>query len=185
MTVEDLAHAAQVTSDNAAANLLLRRLGGPQAVTRFWREIGDEVSRIDAYEPDVNRIPPGTQENSTTPEAMAHTVAKLTTTGVLDDASRTKLLGWTHETPTGGRRIRAGLPRHWASGDKTGTALPKEEPATYVDLAWLEPPGRAPVTIAAYYLDPSPYTGKMRPETEAVLAHVGRIATDWILSRNG
>ena len=55
-----LAEAAQVTSDNAAANLLLRRLGGPEAMTRFWQEIGDGTSRLDDYEPALNVIPPGT-----------------------------------------------------------------------------------------------------------------------------
>lgn len=62
-----------MTSDNAAANVLMRRLGGPQAVTRFWREIGGTKSRLDAYEPAVNVIPPGTEENSTTPRARPTT----------------------------------------------------------------------------------------------------------------
>src|SRR5690606_23289228 len=70
LTVAALAEAIQVTSDNAAANVLMRRLGGPEALTRFWRGLGDGVSRIDGYEPEINVIPPGTEENSTTPRAM-------------------------------------------------------------------------------------------------------------------
>ena len=42
-----MAEAMQITSDNAAANLVLRRLGGPSALTAFWRSLGDSVSRID------------------------------------------------------------------------------------------------------------------------------------------
>ena len=80
-----LAEAVQVTSDNAAANVLMRRLGGPAAVTRFWREIGDEISRIDGYEPTINVIPPGTTQNSTTPRAMAETVRRIVLGDVLAD----------------------------------------------------------------------------------------------------
>src|SRR5690606_22662400 len=47
LPIRELARAAQVTSDNTAANVLLRRFGGPQALTGFWRSLGDRVSRLD------------------------------------------------------------------------------------------------------------------------------------------
>jgi beta-lactamase class A len=179
MTVVELAHATQTTSDNAAANLLMRRLGGPQAVTRFWRELGDPVSRLDAYEPELNRIPPGTQENSTTPEAMARTIAKILTGDVLAAADAKRLRGWMRETRTGDRRLRAGVPTGWDSGDKTGTAVPDAPPATYVDIAFVTPPGRAPLILTGYFTDRTDSGGEMRPEAEAVLASVGALAAEW------
>jgi beta-lactamase class A len=180
MTVVELAQATQTTSDNAAANLLMRRLGGPQVVTRFWRDLGDPVSRLDAYEPALNRIAPGTQENSTTPEAMARTLAKILTDGVLAPADAERLRGWMRDTRTGARRIRAGVPNGWDSGDKTGTAVPDTPPATYVDIAFITPPGGAPVMVTGYFTDPMDSDGEMRPQAEAVLARVGALAAEWV-----
>ena len=44
MTIGELCLATADMSDNTAANLLLARLGGPQAVTAFLRGIGDAVT---------------------------------------------------------------------------------------------------------------------------------------------
>ncbi|MET1757125.1 class A beta-lactamase [Novosphingobium sp. RD2P27] len=183
MTFVELAHATQVTSDNAAANILMRRLGGPGAVTRFWRELGDPVSRLDAYEPALNRIPPGTLENSTTPMAMAHTVGEILYGDVLSRSDAERLRGWMRETATGARRIRAGLPGGWDAGDKTGTAIPDGLPATYVDIAFVAPPGRSPLIVASYFEDPVDSGGDMRPEAEGALAQVGSLAASWAQSR--
>jgi beta-lactamase class A len=49
MTLAELCEAALQVSDNAAANLLLRVLGGPPAITEFARGIGDEESRLDRF----------------------------------------------------------------------------------------------------------------------------------------
>src|SRR5690606_6814945 len=74
LSIVELSRAIQVTSDNTGANVLLRRFGGPEALTRFWRSLGDQVSRLDRYEPELNSVPPGTELDTTTPAAMAHTV---------------------------------------------------------------------------------------------------------------
>lgn len=37
---------ATITSDNTAANLILDSYGGPQALTAFARELGDNVTRL-------------------------------------------------------------------------------------------------------------------------------------------
>jgi beta-lactamase class A len=72
MSVEALAQAAQVYSDNVAANLLLKQLGGPGAFTAFCRELGDSVTRLDRYEPMLNLSAPGDARDTTTPLAMVH-----------------------------------------------------------------------------------------------------------------
>ena len=53
MRLDDLAQAAQMQSDNGAANALLRHLGGPAALTDWLRQLGDTVTRIDRYEPEI------------------------------------------------------------------------------------------------------------------------------------
>lgn len=174
LAVEDLAHAIVVTSDNTAANALLRRFGGPEQLTRFWRAIGDDVSRLDRYEPELNVTPPGTRLDTTTPAAMAATTAALINGKTLSPASRAKLKAWMRETKTGRDRIRSGFPAGWDSGDKTGTGIGKTK-HTYVDLAFGGPAGRTALIVTAYF-EPARLVEPMDPVATAALAEVGRIA---------
>lgn len=177
LTALGMAEGAQLTSDNLCANLLMRRLGGPAALTRFWRDLGDATSRLDRYETALNRVEPGEQQDTTTPEAMARSAAAFLLGPVLTPSSRATLLGWTRATATGLKRIRAGLPMGWQAGDKTGTALFDDLPAKVNDVAVAFPPGGNPLVITAYYETPGP-VATIRAQDEAVLAQVGRIAAD-------
>lgn len=179
LSILTLAEAVQITSDNAAANILMRRLGGPAAVTRFWRAIGDDVSRLDGYEPAINVIPPGTQENSTTPRAMAETVRRIVLGDVLGPASRARLRQWMAATQSGANRIRAGLPAGWHGLDKTGTGMRPGIGNKVNDLAVLMPPGDgSPLVVTGYFENPS-FAEDVRPADEAVLKQLGGIAVGW------
>lgn len=181
LSVQALAEAAQLTSDNAAANLLLRRIGGPQALTRFWRELGDRQSRLDRFEPDMNLVPPGEVRDTVLPEAIAQTAARLCYGFALAPASRVRLLGWLARTETGRRRIRAALPPGWTGGDKTGTGIAPGMANKYNDIAVLHPPkGRSPLVVAAFYEAPG-YFDSIRPQDEAVLKAVGEVAVQWVI----
>ncbi len=179
MTVLELAEATQVTSDNVAANLLLELLGGPEGFTRLLRESGDDTTRLDRYEPEMNLVPAGEVRDTTTPHAMAHSVARFVTGDLLSSTSRETLAEWMVATRTGRRRLRAGLPEEWRSGDKTGTGVAETMTNKYNDVAVVWPPERAPLVLAAYYEAPA-YFDSIRPEDEAVLAAVGRWAAGLI-----
>lgn len=174
LSVKELARATLVTSDNTAANVLMRRFGGPAELTRFWRSLGDEASRLDRYEPELNVTPPGTELDTTTPAAMAATTAALVQGNALTSGSRALLKAWMAEVSTGRDRIRAGFPPAWESGDKTGTGI-GDAKHTYVDIAFGGPAGRAPLIITAYF-EPSRLVKPMDPIATAALAEVGRIA---------
>lgn len=174
LSVRDLARATLVTSDNTAANVLMRRFGGPAALTAFWRSIGDTVSRLDRYEPALNVVPPGTALDTTTPAAMAATVAALVHGNVLRADSRALLKAWMSDVKTGQDRLRLGFPADWRSGDKTGTGG-KVTPI-YVDLAYGGPIGRDPLIVTAYF-EPSRLAKPVGADAAAVLAAVGRIAS--------
>jgi beta-lactamase class A len=179
LPIRTLAEAIQVTSDNAAANVLMRRLGGPAAVTRFWRGIGDGTSRLDGYEPDINVIPPGTTQNSTTPRAMAATVRRIVLGDVLGATSRTRLRAWMAATRSGQDRIRAGMPAGWRGLDKTGTGMRPATGNKTNDLAVLLPPGGGhPLIVTGYYENPS-FAEDVRPADEAVLKALGTLAVAW------
>ena len=179
MTVAALAEATQLTSDNVAANLLLGLLGGPQGFTAILRAMGDTVTRIDRLEPTMNLVPAGEVRDTTTPRAMAESVARIMTGEWLSAASRARLEQWTVATATGRKRIRAGLPADWRAGDKTGTGIAPGMANKHNDVAIVWPPDRAPVVIAAYF-EAGGHFRSMRPEDDAVLAEVGRIAAQWI-----
>ncbi len=181
LSIGALAQAAQELSDGTAANLLVRRLGGPEAVTARWREMGDAVSRLDRYEPDLGLVLSGDLRDTTSPLAMAQLVSRIVTTDLLSAHSRTRLLGWMKNTQTGARRLRAGLPADWPSGNKTGTGRAEGTTNKCNDVAVTFPPARGPIIVAAYF-DSGEYTPQIEPRHEAVLAQVGRIAAQWALS---
>lgn len=178
MRIDALAEAAQTTSDNVAANLLIARLGGPERVTAMFRAMGDEQTRIDRLEPQMNYVPAGEIRDTTTPREMAQTAARLITGDVLAEATRARLREWMIATQTGLRRIRAGLPPDWTAGDKTGTGITAGMPNKHNDVAVIWPPSRAPLAVAAYYDAPGEFD-RMRAEDDAVLAQVGRLVAAW------
>ncbi|MFZ9394433.1 MAG: class A beta-lactamase [Erythrobacter sp.] len=173
-TLRELAQAAQMLSDNTAANLLLARIGGPERLNTFWRQIGDNVSRLDRIEPELNQVPVGELRDSTTPEAMCRTVAALCFGDVLGPAAQAELRQWLAGTQTGLRRVRAGLPAGWQAGDKTGTSLWPGMGSLYVDIGFAQPPDRAPLAFATYFRAGAAHEA-MDPAAEAVLAEVGRV----------
>jgi beta-lactamase class A len=142
--VRELCDAAVRYSDNTAGNLLLADVGGPAGITAFARSLGDEVTRLDRTEPELNTAIPGDERDTTTPRAIATSLGALVLGDHLDPADRTLFTEWLVGNTTGATRIRAGLPPDWRVGDKTGTG----SYATANDVAVAWPPGGAPVLVA-------------------------------------
>ncbi|MBR0682520.1 class A beta-lactamase [Roseomonas eburnea] len=166
MTLAELCEAAMTTSDNAAANLLLRVLGGPGGLTAYLRGLGDEVTGLDRIEPALNDVPPDDPRDTTTPAAMLATLRRLTLGDALSPASRQQLVAWLRANRTGGSRLRARLPAGWQAGDRTGTA--PRGTSNVVGLLW-PPVGAAPLVVTAY-LTGSPAPAAAR---DMALAEVG------------
>ncbi|MFE7855253.1 class A beta-lactamase [Streptomyces sp. NPDC057403] len=121
MTIAELCDAAVRCSDNSAGNFLLRELGGPTAITRFARSLGDPVTRLDRWEPELNSAEPGRRTDTTSPRAIGRTTARLLLGGALNPSDRALLTHWLLNNTTGGTRIRAGVPGTWAVAEKTGS----------------------------------------------------------------
>jgi beta-lactamase class A len=182
MSIGHMAKAAQMTSDNAATNILLRHLGGPDAFTAQLRALGDATTRLDRYEPVMNGVGPSEVRDTTSPEAMARTIGKMLTSDWLKPERRAQLIVWMVDTRTGLKRIRAGLPEGWRAGDKTGSvAGATNAPDRYNDIAIIWPTDRPPIIVTAYYESPVK-SENLRDEDQAVLAQVGSIAARWALT---
>jgi len=160
MTVDALCAAAITVSDNTAANLLVKLMGGPAAITQFARSLGDDITRIDRVEPDLNVTSPGDLRDTSTPARMAENLRVLTLEDALPPEARMHLTDLLVANTTGGQAIRAGLPSGWKVGDKTGSGAQGE--SNDIAVAW--PPGRAPLVISVY-------TSPTDPKLPAEQAH--------------
>ena len=171
MTVAALCEAAVELSDNTAANLLLRSVGGPGGWTRYVRTLGDRVSRLDRAEPALNSSIPGDPRDTTTPAAFLADLRKAVLGDALKPASRQRLQDWMIACKTGDARLRAGLPRHWKVGDKTGTWSAENAYASSNDIAvvWTE---TQPILITCYVTGRDSVPGKLR---DAAIADVARL----------
>lgn len=166
MSLAALCEATITTSDNAAANLILDSYGGPAALTAYLRTLGDNVTRIDRREPELNVKHPDEPMDTTTPRAMVMNLQKLVLGDALSAASRALLTKWLEGNTTGGKRLRAGLPDNWRVGEKTGTF---QTDANDSGVVW--PPERAPLIVSAYLAD----SKVDNVAKDATLAEVGRV----------
>ena len=170
MTLGALCEAAIEQSDNTAGNLLLDAIGGPPGVTNFARSLGDQVTRLDRKEPELNSAIPGDERDTTTPGSMLADMTRILTADVLSRSSRRQLEDWLQGNKTGETMIRAGVPTNWVIGDKTGRGA---NGATN-DIAIMHPPDRAPVLLAIYSVG-STATANDRA---AAIAEVAKIAAE-------
>jgi beta-lactamase class A len=146
MKLSALCAAAITLSDNTAANLLLKTIGGPQGLTRYARALGDEHTRLDRTEPDLNDITLGDERDTTTPAAMLKNLHALLLEDRLSPTLRVQLEAWMVENKTGNNLIRAGLPKDWRVGDKTG----RGGLGATADIAIVRPPGKPPILLVVY-----------------------------------
>jgi beta-lactamase class A len=146
LVVRDMCAAIVEVSDNTAANLLLSLIGGPLGFTNYVRERRDPVTRLDRNEPGLNTNLPDDLRDTTTPDAMVGTMSNILLGDALSEDGREQLIRWMINSRTGLDRLRAGLPRDWVAGDKTGTGA--NGAANDNAIVW--PPDRAPIIIAAY-----------------------------------
>jgi beta-lactamase class A len=166
MSVAELCDAAVTLSDNSAANLLLASMGGPSAITELARSLGDELTRLDRIETELNEATPGDPRDTTTPAAMAKNLKALTLGTALYASSRDQLIAWLIGCKTGDAKIRAGLPRGWRVGDKTGNG----GHGSNNDVAVIWPEGHPPVIVASYLTE----TTGTDDQRNAAHAAVGR-----------
>jgi len=146
MRLGALCEAAIEQSDNTAGNLLLQTVGGPGGLTKFARSLGDNVTRLDRIEPELNTAKEGDERDTTSPATMCSDVVRIIATDLLSQKSRELLQNWLLGNQTGTALVRSGVPPEWRVGDKTGRSGQGETN----DVAVLYPPNGAPIFVAIY-----------------------------------
>jgi beta-lactamase class A len=167
LTVEQLCKGTVELSDNPAANILIREMGGLDAWRSWYRAVGDSVTRVDRLETELNTAIPDDPRDTTTPAQTVANLDKVLLGSLLTPAHRSLLEGWLVNTPTGAGRIKAGVPAGYRVAHKTGTGAK----ASYNDIGMVWPSKGAPILIAVYFTgarDASP------AQIEAVVAEATR-----------
>ena len=168
MSLAELCEAALTLSDNTAGNLLLASFGGPAGLTEFALSMGDDITRLDRTEPDLNEAAPWDPRDTTTPAAMIGNLRRLLLGDILSPASRDQLTAWMRANKTGDTRLRAGVPTGWRVADKTGSG---RNGATN-DIGALWPPNGPPLLAAVYLAE----TSSSADQRNEIIARVGRQA---------
>jgi beta-lactamase class A len=171
-SIAALCESAVVESDNTAANTLLKRAGGPEGLTQFLHSVGDDTTRVDRQEPDVNENAPGDPRDTTTPEAMVQSMKTILFGDGLAEKWQKKILDMMERCKTGRKRLRAGFPKEWIVCDKTGTG--EHGAINDVAVAMRKYHMRSPILVACY-------TTEVKADLDAVeLAHtrVARVVTE-------
>ncbi|MCD7034116.1 class A beta-lactamase [Metabacillus sp. GX 13764] len=146
MTLKEICDAALRYSDNTAANLLLKELGGPEEFKKSLRNIGDQVTEPERYETELNTAIPGDIRDTSTPRTFALDLKAFTTGKLLPPDKQAFLVDTMRRNTTGDKLIRAALPKGWTAGDKTGSG----SYGTRNDIAIVWPPHKAPIVMAIF-----------------------------------
>ncbi|MFF9482887.1 class A beta-lactamase [Streptomyces sp. NPDC014733] len=145
MTLRGLCDAAVRYSDNTAANLLFDKLGGPKGLNAALKKLGDHVTRMERPEPLLSTWDPKSTRDTTTPRALAKDLRAYVLGEALRPAERTQLTTWLRTNTTGDTLIRAGVPKGWVVGDKTGMG---SNYGTRNDIAVLWPEHSSPIVVS-------------------------------------
>ncbi|WP_010196309.1 class A beta-lactamase [Psychrobacter sp. PAMC 21119] len=165
MSLGELCQATLSTSDNSAANFILQAIGGPKSLTQFLRASGDNTTRLDRWETELNEAIPKDKRDTTTPIAMITTLEKFVVGDTLSTESRQQLQSWLKGNEVGDALFRKGVPSDWIVADRTGAGGYGSRAITAV--MW--PPGRKPVIAALYITE----TDASFEDRDAMIAKIG------------
>lgn len=174
INLSELCEATMTISDNTAANLILQSLGGPESVTVFSRQLGDDVTRLDRWETELNEAVPSDERDTTTPNAMIGNLEQLLLGNVLTEESRNLLKTWLINNQVADDLFRSVKPDGWIIGDRTGAGGFGSRAITAV--IW--PPEREPIFVAFYITE----TTASFEERNAAIAQLGRVFMESIES---
>lgn len=169
LTIRELMQAAVEVSDNPAANILIREMGGIAVWRSWWPTFGDTTTVISRLEPDLNTALPNDPRDTCLPEQTLANIREMAFSDRLTPEHDALLHGWLTASPTGPNRIKAGAPEGWTVAHKTGTGAN----GTANDVAMLTPLSGSPVIVAAYFTGA---TGATDDQRDAVIAEATRRA---------
>ncbi len=146
MTFGEVCRAAVSYSDNTAANVVFDAIGGTTGFNSYMQSIGDDQTRLDRKEPELNDATPGDERDTTTPNDIVSSLRKILLGNGLSVSSRNVLTQWMLDDQVAGALLRASLPSNWKIADKTGAGGYGSR--SIVAVIW--PPSKQPVVVGIY-----------------------------------
>lgn len=169
-------------SDNAAADLLLRIVGGPAVVQNYIRSLGITGFQLQDSEHGLHADPTAQYRNWFEPAAAAQLLQRLVSNPPISSAANDFLLQTLTNSAVGASRLPAGLPAGTVIAHKTGTSGEhngKAEATNDIGLITL-PDGRH-LAVAVFMTD-AQANGTTR---DSVIARIGRAAYDEAVHAEG
>ncbi|WP_198555511.1 class A beta-lactamase [Shewanella sp. Pdp11] len=167
VTLADACKATMTYSDNTAANFAIKKSGGPEGITSFLRSMGDDITRADRYEPDLNTNPEGDLRDTSTANAMAANFNKLLLGNILSTQSKEQLKDWMMGNKVADNMLRLVLPTGWEIADRTGAN--SYGARGIISMVWSE--SQQPLIISIYIKKENTAI----EEREKVISEIGRV----------
>lgn len=118
VTLKEACRAALSQSDNRAANFIFVHTGGPKALTEWLRQKGDNTTRSDRLEPDLNLSGKNEYRDTTTPSNASLNWQRFDST--LPQAAREQWLSDLASNQMASNLFRSRLPENWTLYDRSG-----------------------------------------------------------------
>ncbi|MCL1135671.1 class A beta-lactamase [Shewanella hafniensis] len=167
VTLADACKATMTYSDNTAANFAIKKSGGPEGITSFLRSMGDDITRADRYEPDLNTNLEGDLRDTSTANAMAANFNKLLLGNILSTQSKEQLKDWMMGNKVADNMLRLVLPTGWEIADSTGAN--SYGARGIISMVWSE--SQQPLIISIYIKKENTAI----EEREKVISEIGRV----------
>lgn len=171
--LRELLRLAVSLSDNTAADVALRAIGGSAAVDAYIGAGGG--FHLEDNEAGLHRDHAAQYRNWWEPSAAVALLRRLDDGSQLTLAHTALLLGWMQDSPTAGRRIGAELPAGTVVRHKSGTSSTERGlTAATNDIGLITLPDGRHLAIAIFVTD----SRAGQATRERVIAHIARAAYD-------
>lgn len=121
MRLDSLIYYMVSMSDNVSCDVLLRRIGGPEAVNSYFKEVGISGTQIQINEEEMQKEWEPQFKNVATPLSVLQTLHKFYLREYLSGTSHDFLWAMMENSKTGAKRIKAGVPKGSSVVHKTGS----------------------------------------------------------------
>ncbi len=120
--LRELLRLAVSLSDNSAADVVLRVIGGPEVVQRYINSIGVDRFQLKDGERGLHRDVAAQYRNWFEPASAVKLLRRISDDSPLSAQHTALLLAWMKDTPTGAHRIKGELPEGTNVMHKSGTS---------------------------------------------------------------
>ena len=120
--LRELLRLAVSLSDNSAADLVLRVIGGPEVVQRYMNSIGVDGFQLKDGERGLHGDVAAQYRNWFEPASAVKLLRRISDDSPLSAEHTALLLAWMKDTPTGAHRIKGELPEGTNVMHKSGTS---------------------------------------------------------------